>query len=143
MDFSYRNSDSPGKPQTSWVAFSGDQNQQYLSVLIFFYLLMIQSQGLYLTTFNVDHFLTMWKEESESYAKWRCCCFPVGQSCLTFCDPTECGTPGFPGLHYVLECTQNSSFESVMPFNCLILCCPLLRLPSLLPSITVFFFFFQ
>ena len=30
------------------------------------------------------------------------------------------------------------SIESVMPSNCLILCCPLLLLPSILPSIRVF-----
>ena len=30
------------------------------------------------------------------------------------------------------------SIESVMPFNCLILCCPLLFLPSIFPSIRVF-----
>ena len=30
------------------------------------------------------------------------------------------------------------SIESVMPSNCLILCCPLLLLPSILPSVRVF-----
>ena len=25
------------------------------------------------------------------------------QSCLTFCDPMDCSTPGFPVRHYLLE----------------------------------------
>ena len=28
------------------------------------------------------------------------------QSCLTLCDPMDCSTPGFPVLHYLLECAQ-------------------------------------
>ena len=34
------------------------------------------------------------------------CCCSVAQSCPTFCDPTDCSTPGFPVLHYLLEFTQ-------------------------------------
>ena len=30
----------------------------------------------------------------------------VAQSCLTLCDPTDCGTPGFPVHHQLLELTQ-------------------------------------
>ena len=28
------------------------------------------------------------------------------QSCLTLCDPMDCSTPGFPGLHHLLELVQ-------------------------------------
>ena len=35
-----------------------------------------------------------------------CCCCSVAQSCPTLCDPTDCSTPGFPVLHYLLEFTQ-------------------------------------
>ena len=35
-------------------------------------------------------------------------------------------------------CSKLMSFDSVMPSNCLILCCPLLLLPSSFPSIRVF-----
>ena len=53
-------------------------------------------------------------------------------------------TPGFTVLHQLWELTQThihrvSTFiESVMPSNYLILCRPLLRLPSIFPSIRVF-----
>ena len=36
------------------------------------------------------------------------------------------------------EVCSNSSIESVVPFNYLFLCCPLLLLPSIFPSISVF-----
>ena len=44
----------------------------------------------------------------------------------------ECGTPGFP---VSLSLLKLMSIESVMPSNHLILCCPLLLLLSIFPSI--------
>ena len=35
-----------------------------------------------------------------------CCCCLVAKSCLTLCHPTDCSTPGFPVLHYLLEFAQ-------------------------------------
>ena len=45
---------------------------------------------------------------------------------------------GLPVHHRLLECTQTMSIELVMPSNHLILCRPLLLLPSTFPSIRVF-----
>ena len=50
----------------------------------------------------------------------------------------DCITPGFPIYHQLLELTQLMSIELVMPSNHLILCHPLLLLPSNFPSIRVF-----
>ena len=38
----------------------------------------------------------------------RCCCCrcSVTESCLTFCDPMNCSTPGFLVLHYLPEFAQ-------------------------------------
>ena len=47
-------------------------------------------------------------------------------------------TPGLPVYHQLLEFTQLMSVESVIPSNHLILCHPLLLLPSIFPSIRVF-----
>ena len=47
-------------------------------------------------------------------------------------------TLGFPVYHQLLEFTQTMSIESVMPSSHLILCRPLLLLPSIFPSIRVF-----
>ena len=46
--------------------------------------------------------------------------------------------PGLPVHHQLPESTQIQSIELMMPSKHLILCCPLLLLPSIFPSITVF-----
>ena len=52
----------------------------------------------------------------------------------------DCSTSGFPVLHQLPELAQPQVHddESVMPSNPLILCGPLLLLPSIFPSIRVF-----
>ena len=62
----------------------------------------------------------------------------ITQSCPTLYDTMDCSTPGFPVHHQLPELAQLMSVESVMPTNHLILCCPLLLLPSIFPSIRVF-----
>ena len=62
----------------------------------------------------------------------------VAQSCVTLCDPTDCSTPGFPVHHQLPELLKPVSIQSVIPSNHLILCHPLLSLPSIFPSIRVF-----
>ena len=63
----------------------------------------------------------------------------VAQSCLTLCDPMDCSTPGLP-VHYQPPGAYSNScpIELVIPSNHLILCFPLLLLPSIFPSIRVF-----
>ena len=58
----------------------------------------------------------------------------VAQLCPTLCDPMDCSTPGLPVYHKLPELTQ-TSIESVMPSNHLILCRPLLLPSSIFPSI--------
>ena len=62
----------------------------------------------------------------------------VAHSCLTPCDPTDCSTPGFPVHHCLPELAQTDVHQVGMPSNHLILCCPLLLLPSIFPSIRIF-----
>ena len=50
----------------------------------------------------------------------------------------DCSTPGFPVHHQLLELAQLMSIELVIPSNHLILCCPLLLLPSIFASIRDF-----
>ena len=59
------------------------------------------------------------------------------QSCLTLCDPMDCS---MPDLYFTNSWSllKLMSIESVMPSNHLILCCPLLLLPSIFPHIRVF-----
>ena len=65
------------------------------------------------------------------------CCCSITQSCPTLCNPMDCSMPAFPVLHHLPE-LRLMSIESVMPSNHLVLCRPLLLLPSVFPSIRVF-----
>ena len=66
-------------------------------------------------------------------------CYSEGFSSVQFSrNPMDCSMPGLPVHHQLLESTQPLSTESVMPSNHLILCHPLLLLPSIFPSIRVF-----
>ena len=56
---------------------------------------------------------------------------------LRLCNPMDCRTPGTSVLHYLLEFAQIMSIESVIISNHVILCHPLLLLPSIFPSIRV------
>ena len=67
----------------------------------------------------------------------RCSC-SVAKSSSTLCDPMDCSMTGFPVLHYLPDFLKPMSTESVMLSRYLILCCPLLLLPSVFPSIRVF-----
>ena len=60
----------------------------------------------------------------------------VAQLCLTLCDPMDYSTPGFP-ITNSRSLLKLMSIELVMPSYHLILCHPLLLLPSILPSIKV------
>ena len=59
-------------------------------------------------------------------------------SCVQLCNPMSHSTPGLPVHHQFQSLPKAMSIESVMPSNHLILCCPLLLLPSISPSIKVF-----
>ena len=50
----------------------------------------------------------------------------------------DCSKPGLPVHYQLLELLKLMSIESVMPSEYLILCHPLLLLPSIFPSIRVF-----
>ena len=56
----------------------------------------------------------------------------------TLCDPTGCSTPGFPVHHHLLELTETHVHQVGDVSNHLILCRPLLLLPSIFTSIRVF-----
>ena len=62
----------------------------------------------------------------------------VAQSCPTLSNPMNHSTPGLPVHHQLPSPPKPMSIELVMPSNHLILCRPLLLLPSIFPSIRVF-----
>ena len=62
----------------------------------------------------------------------------VAQSYPALCNPMDCCMPAFLIHHQLPNLLKLMSIESVMPSNHLILCCPLLLLPSVFPSFRVF-----
>ena len=60
----------------------------------------------------------------------------VTQLCLILCDPMDCSKSGFSVYHQSL--LKPMPIQSVMPSNHHVLCCLLLLLPSIFPSIRVF-----
>ena len=67
-----------------------------------------------------------------------CSCCSVSQSCTTICDTKDYSTQGFPVLHYLLEFVQTYVHWVCDASNHLVLCRPLLLLPSIFLSIRVF-----
>ena len=62
----------------------------------------------------------------------------VAQSCLTLCNAWTAACQTSLSITNSKSLLKLMSIDSVMPSNHLILCCPLLLLPSILPSIRVF-----
>ena len=62
----------------------------------------------------------------------------VAQSCPILCDPMNRSRSGLPVHHKLLSLPKPMSIELMMPSNHLILCRPLLLLPSIFSSIRVF-----
>jgi len=65
-------------------------------------------------------------------------CSSVAQSCPTLCDPMNSACQASPSITNSRRLPKLMSIELVMPSNHLILCHPLLLLPSIFPSIRVF-----
>ena len=62
----------------------------------------------------------------------------VDQSCPTLCSLLDCSMPDFLSITNPWRLLKLISIELVMSSNHLILCCPLLLLPSIFPNIRVF-----
>ena len=67
-----------------------------------------------------------------------CCSCSVTQSYPTLVNPWTAAPQAFLAFNISHSLLKLMSIELVMPSNHLILCCPLLLLPSIFPSIRVF-----
>ena len=76
------------------------------------------------------------QSDSVLYKKYIYCC-SVTKSCLTLCDSMDCNTPGSLSFAISHSLLKFICLEPV-PSNHLILCCLLLLLPLIFPSIRVF-----
>ena len=110
----------------------------------------VQFSGSVLSKSLQHHELQHAKPPCPSSTLRACECVLVAQSCPTLCNPMDCSQPGSSiyGIFQtrVLEWVAISfsiqlklmSVELVMPSNHLMLCLPLLLLPSIFPSIRDF-----
>ena len=100
---------------------------QFLNLLILALILLLYSPVFIdLFCFSISHFLNSVQFSS------------VAQLRLTLCDPMNRSTPGLSVHHHLLEFTQTHVHRVLMPSSHLILCHPLLLLPTIPPSIRVF-----
>ena len=67
-----------------------------------------------------------------------CCCFSVAKLYATLCNPWAAACQAQLSSTIFRSLLRFLSIESVIPSNHLILCCLLLLLPSIFPSIRVF-----
>ena len=59
---------------------------------------------------TLSGFTVMIEMTVSSCLPFQCC--SVAQLCPTLCNPMDCGTPGFPVLHYLLGVCSNSCLLS-------------------------------
>ena len=88
---------------------------------------------------HVSHLLVSFIHSFNKYKALRFSQFSlVSQSSPILWDTMDCIMPSLPVHHQLPEMLKVMPIQSVMPSNHLILCCPLLLLPSIFPSIRVF-----
>ena len=78
------------------------------------------SSPIHLTVHNISFKFCRW------YGVSILCYYAVAKLCLILCDSMDCSMTFFCVLHYFLEFLKFTSIASVMLFNHLILCRPLL-----------------
>ena len=79
-----------------------------------------------------------WRKKRNEDENIKICYCSITKSHPTLCNPMDYSIPGFPVLHYLLDFVQTHVHWVDDTINHLILCHPLLLLPSMFPSITVF-----
>ena len=82
-----------------------------------------------------SHIPNLSSNASTDYYSLLC---SAAQSCLPLCDPMDCSSQASLSFIISWSLLKLMSIKSVMPSNHLILCRPLLLLPSIFPSIKVF-----
>ena len=103
----------------------------YLSIMSPWSLLICDSFSVFLVFPGLDTLKTMVPYSMVQFSS-------VAQSCLTLATPWTEARQAFLSITSSRSLRKLMSIESVMPSNHLILCRPLLLLPSIFPSIRVF-----
>ena len=116
---------------TEWLSLSPQRNLKRLTLnTVSHATLDPEMEGIKI----LGHFWVSWYNWSTNGRMFS----SVTQLCPTLCDPMDCSTPGSLSFTVSWSLLKLMFIESVMPSNHLILCHPLLLLPSIFPSIRVF-----
>ena len=116
----------------------GFASQEYWSGLPFPSPGDLPDPGVELGSPALAHGFSLPLRHQESPFVHFCCTFcSVSQLCPILCGPMDCSQAS---LSFTMSCSLHKlmCIKSVMLSNHLILCCPLLLLPSVFPSIGVF-----
>ena len=111
---------------TSW-------KQSFICRLWFITEICCTTQCQYLQSAGLDQFHCSYDELSGNFLS-----SVQSFSRIRLCNPMDCSTPGLPAHHQLPELAQTHIHREVMPSNHLILCCPLLLLPSIFPRSSLF-----
>ena len=97
-------------------------------------------ENLFICSFSKQVMITYWVLYSfiVVYLLIRLSVSSIAQLYPTLCNPMDFSTSGFPVHHQLQSLLKLMSIELVKPSSHLVLCRPLLLLPSIFPSIRVF-----
>ena len=88
---------------------------------------------------TVEHYSAIKRNELFLHiTTWICCCCSLTQWCPLFATPWTAADPASLAITNSWSLLKLMSIESVMPSNHLILCRPLLLIPSIFLSIRIF-----
>ena len=123
---------NPGLPHCMQILYHLSHREahiQHCSCLKCQHLLLCKGK----TPPNCSHLFPTVYFLTSRIAKITYCC-SVAQLCLTVCGPMDCIMPSSLSFTISWSLLKLMSIESVMPFNHLIFCHPLLLLPSIFPA---------
>ena len=119
-----------------WVFPNAEINKYTEMIIQCFSLTVLKDELQWL--FNVKPILHSRDKNYLVTTNYPFCCSSVIQSYPILCNPMDCSMPVFPVLHHLPELAQTQVHWVGVPSNHLVLCRPLVLLPSIFPSITVF-----
>ena len=122
--------------RTNWLKSISEGNWADYESWFLFYFIWLQGRGNISALFVTCDFCL---HRNLQISSVKDCC-SIAKSCPTLCNSMDCSIPGFSVLYHLSQnLLKLMPIELVMLSNHLILCCPLLLLPSIFPSFRVFY----
>ena len=121
--------------RTNWLKSISEGNWADYESWFLFYFIWLQGRGNISALFVTCDFCL---HRNLQISSVKDCC-SIAKSCPTLCNSMDCSIPGFSVLYHLSQnLLKLMPIELVMLSNHLILCCPLLLLPSVFTNIRIF-----